>query len=185
MNCLWRLWAVLTGQKIVYLKDFDGEITTSLAYKTPFGWVARRNGRAIVLREDSKIEGVSYVTQWKESEAMRYPEAAKIRELEHDNAELRALFDLQHKRTLEADKLWQKAHNKPDTFPDLGKLIDWLLFLARSCKSCVYGPLVGSSPVCAACKLAFKCESKGKDMWTPKGINKKVNAALSAAERGE
>ena len=58
---------------------------------------------------------------------MRYPEAAKIRELEHDNAELRALFDLQHKRTLEADKLWQKAHNKPDTFPDLGNLIEWLL----------------------------------------------------------
>lgn len=37
------------------------------------------------------------------------------------------LIDLQHKRTLEANKLWQKAHNKPDVLPDLGKLVEWLL----------------------------------------------------------
>ena len=28
---------------------------------------------------------------------------------------------------VKADKLWQKAHDKPHTMPDLGALIDWLL----------------------------------------------------------
>ena len=43
------------------------------------------------------------------------------------NAELEQLFDLQWSRTVEATKLWQKAHDKPLTMPDLGKLIEWLL----------------------------------------------------------
>ena len=41
--------------------------------------------------------------------------------------ELNRLFDLQHERTQEADKLWQEAHNKLDIKPDLGELISWLL----------------------------------------------------------
>jgi hypothetical protein len=30
------------------------------------------------------------------------------------------LFDLQHSRVMEASKLWQAAHDKPDVLPDLG-----------------------------------------------------------------
>jgi hypothetical protein len=37
------------------------------------------------------------------------------------------LINLQHSRTVKADKLWQEAHNKPDTTPDLGNLIEWLM----------------------------------------------------------
>lgn len=37
------------------------------------------------------------------------------------------LIDLQHKRTVEADKLWQQAHNQPNVWPDLGMLVEWLM----------------------------------------------------------
>ena len=48
-------------------------------------------------------------------------------DLLEDMKELNRLFDVQHKRTQEADKLWQEEHNKPDIIPDLGELISWLL----------------------------------------------------------
>lgn len=51
----------------------------------------------------------------------------QIEELRIENKELNGLFDLQHKRSVEADKLWQEAHNKPGVIPDLGKLIEWLM----------------------------------------------------------
>lgn len=41
--------------------------------------------------------------------------------------ELKQLFDLQHTRMVEADKVWQEAHNSPNTLPDLGTLIEWLM----------------------------------------------------------
>lgn len=52
-----------------------------------------------------------------------------------DNAEWQEMFDLQHKRTHEADKLWQAAHNKPDTLPDLGELVFWLLKRAEEAEA--------------------------------------------------
>ena len=43
-------------------------------------------------------------------------------------AELRALFDLQWKRSRQADKLWQAAHPGMDlVWPDLGELLTWLM----------------------------------------------------------
>lgn len=46
-------------------------------------------------------------------------------------AELRAhdqLFDIQHKRSLEAQKLWRKETGVPENaIPDLGKLIEFLI----------------------------------------------------------
>lgn len=41
--------------------------------------------------------------------------------------ELQQIFDMGHSRTLKADKAWQKEHDKPDVFPDLGTLIEWLM----------------------------------------------------------
>lgn len=47
---------------------------------------------------------------------------------EADNAELRALFDLQRTRMTEATTAWQKAHpDKAHILPDLGRLLEWLL----------------------------------------------------------
>lgn len=53
--------------------------------------------------------------------------AAAIRRERANNESYKATFDLQHTRTVKADKLWQVAHDKPDVWPDLGELIDWLL----------------------------------------------------------
>lgn len=50
-----------------------------------------------------------------------------IDELSADNAEMNALFELQHTRVGEATELWRNAHNQPDVLPDLGKLVEWLL----------------------------------------------------------
>lgn len=41
--------------------------------------------------------------------------------------ELRRLFEMQHRRTDEAVKLWRDAHPDRDVFPDLGELLSWLL----------------------------------------------------------
>lgn len=47
---------------------------------------------------------------------------------ECDNCqELQAIFDLQHTRTVAADKAWQKEHDRPEVIPDLGVLIEWLM----------------------------------------------------------
>lgn len=48
-------------------------------------------------------------------------------EMERKLAEYDALFELQHKRVLEADKEWQRATGQHDVMPDLGTLIEWLM----------------------------------------------------------
>lgn len=61
-------WAKITGGKLVWLKDIDGEITKSIAYESPFGdLIAQRyyfRGRWVELLPDGTIEG-SYVKNWK------------------------------------------------------------------------------------------------------------------------
>ena len=44
-----------------------------------------------------------------------------------DNQFLEDLYDLQDKRMRRATKMWQNAHRKHDVFPDLGRLLDWLM----------------------------------------------------------
>ena len=62
-----NIWAFLTKQKVVYLLDYDGEVTKTLAKKTPFGYVAKRywplNTRNCLLKEDGSIMGGSYVKE--------------------------------------------------------------------------------------------------------------------------
>lgn len=42
--------------------------------------------------------------------------------------EMQALFDLQHTRSVVADKRWQEAHpDEKDTWPDFGRLLEWML----------------------------------------------------------
>lgn len=50
--------------------------------------------------------------------------------------ELQALADLQHTRTIVADKLWREAHPGNElVMPDLGALIDWLRARAEKAES--------------------------------------------------
>lgn len=59
----------------------------------------------------------------------------KLSKAEEELDDANSLFDLQHKRTVIANKLWQKIQNKPDTMPDLGELIKWLLDRAEKAES--------------------------------------------------
>lgn len=63
-----------------------------------------------------------------EPEAIQAVEAmAYAIQLEQEIKEMQELFDLQHTRSREADKLWQEATGKHDTLPDLGRLLEWLI----------------------------------------------------------
>jgi len=68
VNLCYKIWAWLTGQKIVYLQDFDGEITKTFATKTPFGWVAKRHWpeslKNVLLLKNGLVENGVYVTKW-------------------------------------------------------------------------------------------------------------------------
>lgn len=63
----------------------------------------------------------------------------ELAEAKTELAELKSLFDLQHKRSLEAMKMWQDAHNEPRTWPDLGKLLEWLMSFVKICDNCKHG----------------------------------------------
>lgn len=52
----------------------------------------------------------------------------RVDDTEHcPRCSMQTLFDLQWKRTREADTLWQEAHPGNLVWPDLGELIGWLL----------------------------------------------------------
>jgi|688.fasta_scaffold2041992_1 hypothetical protein len=63
---LCEIWAKLTKQKVVYLKDCDGEVTKTVARQTPFGYVAKRYSRDVLLLPDGKTQGPAYVEEWAE-----------------------------------------------------------------------------------------------------------------------
>jgi hypothetical protein len=64
-----ELWAFITRQKVVYLKDFDGEVTKTVAKSTPFGYVAKRHWpfdlRNVILLDDGTVEQGCYVKFWR------------------------------------------------------------------------------------------------------------------------
>jgi hypothetical protein len=62
-----RLKVWLTGGKAVWLKDYDGEITKSVAYIDPWGelYAFRYGDRRCMFNADGTVSGVSYVTKWK------------------------------------------------------------------------------------------------------------------------
>lgn len=65
-----RVWAKLTGGRLVWLKDHDGEVTLSIARVTVFGdIVAKRYWpfkiRQCVLMPDGSVRGGAYVHFWK------------------------------------------------------------------------------------------------------------------------
>lgn len=44
-----------------------------------------------------------------------------------ENNRLTVLFNMQHKRSLQADKLWQVAMGNTHVLPDLGVLLSWFM----------------------------------------------------------
>lgn len=76
--------------------------------------------------------------RWNEIEAVvidgdmqldaRNTAAVAIDELRSQFSDHEALIALQHRRTVDADRIYQEVHGWPNTqFPDLGELIWWLL----------------------------------------------------------
>lgn len=52
---------------------------------------------------------------------------AQVKQLLADNEEMNLLFEMQNKRMREADKYWQKLTGKKNTYPDLGRLLFFLM----------------------------------------------------------
>ena len=61
------IWTFLTGGKVVWLQDYDGELTRTIAYKAGFGKMQARRmmftGK-VTLNEDGTVSGKSYVHYW-------------------------------------------------------------------------------------------------------------------------
>jgi len=92
-----------------------------------------------------------------------------IAELRSELAEYESLIKLQRQRSVEADKLWQKAHNKPNVWPDLGKLLEWLIQKAfkevRCCRNCKH---YFTATTCSGCAYSMKDPATGVDKWEVK-----------------
>ena len=63
--------ARLFGRRVVYLRDFDGEVTKRWAKPTPYGMVCRRmeyvSGSMCILLAEGKVAGPVYVEEWREA----------------------------------------------------------------------------------------------------------------------
>jgi hypothetical protein len=65
------LWAKLTGGKLVWLRDMDGEVTLSIARRDPWGDLSAKRYwpshiRTVRLLPDGKVDG-RYVKEWKDA----------------------------------------------------------------------------------------------------------------------
>jgi len=71
MRTFFRAWCFLTGQKLVALRDFDGEIVFRPAKESPFGYTAKRqwptNLKNVILADGGKIEPAGYVEEWRDA----------------------------------------------------------------------------------------------------------------------
>ena len=103
-----------------------------------------------------------------------YKREKRILELEKENADLKDqiteyedLIKLQRKRSAEADKLWQQAHNRPNVWPDLGQLLTWLLSQikgAKCCESCKHVTYDGENYDCTF-QLDRDCSPPDFQLW--------------------
>lgn len=63
-----RVAAFLSGRELVWLIDFDGEVSLRAAKRTPFGLVCNRFGFGFarcLLLPGGRVQGPSFVKQWK------------------------------------------------------------------------------------------------------------------------
>jgi hypothetical protein len=80
--------------------------------------------RGMFLKELDVFEG--HVRAWHERD---------VAALRAEAAEQHQLMDLQHERTAEADRAWQKATGKEGVLPDLGTLVGWLMGRAEGAET--------------------------------------------------
>ena len=71
MNLLVRIWARVTGGRLVWLRDMDGAVSLSIAKTDPWGGlIADRYWpfkiKIVRLLPGGKVEG-SYVREWKDA----------------------------------------------------------------------------------------------------------------------
>lgn len=61
-----KIIAWLTGGKVVWLQDFDGDTHKSIAYKAGFGTMKARRmlGVEAILHTDGTVSSPSYVHRW-------------------------------------------------------------------------------------------------------------------------
>lgn len=68
MKLFSHVWAFLTRQEVVYLVDFDGDITRTFARRTATRMLAERHWplwiHTVILNEDGTIGNRSYVKSW-------------------------------------------------------------------------------------------------------------------------
>ena len=60
------IWAFITGGKVVWLQDHDGELTRTIAYKAGFGKMKawRMFSLSVILNQDGTVSGAPYVQYW-------------------------------------------------------------------------------------------------------------------------
>lgn len=68
-----RIWAWLTGGELVYLRDFDGEVSESIAYTNAWGeksayryWATKIHH--VCLLPDGTVQQPNYVKEWRPME---------------------------------------------------------------------------------------------------------------------
>jgi len=67
VSILRRIYAWVTGRRVIYLMDHDGEVSERIAYLDPFGmWAYRMRliGASVRLLPDGKTLGPCYVRKW-------------------------------------------------------------------------------------------------------------------------
>ena len=72
-----NIWAFITRQEVVYLHDFDGEVTKTVAKHTPFGLIAKRWWPFDIIKvlcTKDGVHGGDYVHDW------CYPNGKKTKE---------------------------------------------------------------------------------------------------------
>lgn len=89
---------------------------------------------------------------------------ARLEAAEREREELQALIDLQHKRVVEANRLWRVAHPGNDlVMPDLGRLVEWLMSRAEASESTAAGLRLALEGLIAAAECIRHWHDTGKD----------------------
>ena len=69
MKLIMQLWAMLSGGRLVWLRDHDGEVTLSISHTDPFGNTTAKRWwpyriRVVKLMPDGAVCG-GYVEEWR------------------------------------------------------------------------------------------------------------------------
>jgi len=69
MKIFLSIISFLFRREMIALQDFDGDVSYSLVYNTPFGRMAKRhwpfNVRNVILNDNGTVANGSYVKLWK------------------------------------------------------------------------------------------------------------------------